>query len=249
MTLSNSNTTGVSSNSGATAPDITLASLSAQISSLAAQQSSMKTSLHALLTAVLVLLILGLCALLFCLCFQRRPTREDHSSSISDDVEAARTRTRTPTTTTTTDTTNNNSLRTTRNQPRNTNPYNNNNPYGGFEEIPLGNILPPQAHLRAAGPSGSSTSNSNNTNSNNTLSGSNSSRSNRPSRGSPPASMPLPDPRYTQSVGTDYTRVRRAGRYTDEHMNGTGLAGSAHPHHHNAGVSAGSRQLDRIMNS
>lgn len=52
-----------------------------------------------------------------------------------------------------------------------------------------------------------------------------------------------------QSVGTDYTRVPRAGRFTEEHMGATGIAGSAYPHNHHAGVSAGSRALDRIHNA
>lgn len=222
-----SNTTS-SSNSGATAPDITLASLSAQISSL-----------HALLTALLVLFILGLCALLLWPCFQRCVMQKNHSSR--GDVEAARTIAATSPTTT------DNSLRTTtHSQPRNNTRH---NPYGGFEDVPLSNMPPPQAHLRAARPSGSSTSNTNN--SNNVSSSSRLARlhPNQNSRDCPPTTIPLPDPRYAQSVGTDYNRVRRAGRYTDEHLNGTGLAGSAHPHHHNAGVSAGSRRLDRIMNA
>lgn len=235
--MSASNLTGSPTSSPAAA--VPLSSLSAQISSL-----------RTLVGVTLAFNIIAICSLAIFLCHQQWTMRKNCTGSGAD-VEAG-------SSTTTTTTTRSGPVL----HPLPPLPQHAYNPYGGFEDIPL-NHIPSQAHLRVHGPSGSSTSDtrvsSSHNNSSNNLgrsshSASNSTSSRRTRQATeqlqPPRAMPPADPQYGgPSVGTDYTRTRREGRYTEEHLNAMGVAGSSNPHSHNVGVSAGSRMLDKIHNS
>lgn len=59
----------------------------------------------------------------------------------------------------------------------------------------------------------------------------------------PTRSLPSPDPRFSQSVGTDYSRGGRGSRFDDRVV-----GESVHPHNHHIGVSQGSRGLDKYNN-